>query len=106
MIEGNKKEVKFCCPSCGYEYLPAEVFIPDSLLGKPKDIERSIEGKILLHDGYDQEPEETFTCEHCGKPFRVVAHMSFETFYDSKRDFLTAYSEPLYKEKRYHLEEN
>ena len=106
MIEGNKKEVKIKCPKCDCEYLPGEVYVPSQLVGQPKDIERSIEGKILLHDGIDQDFEETFICEKCGKPFKVVAHMSFETFYDAKRDFTTDYSEPLYKEERFRLEEN
>lgn len=105
MLEGNKKEVKVCCPKCGCEYLPGEIYVPDRLVGQPKDIERTPDGKILLHDGTDQDIEETFVCEKCGKPFKVIAHMFFETVYEAKRDVLESYTEPLYKEERFYLEE-
>ena len=36
------------CPHCGCEYLPAEVFYPKYLLGKPFNIIRDEEGTILM----------------------------------------------------------
>ena len=30
------------CPNCGAEYLPAEIFLPDSFLGRPGVVDKTI----------------------------------------------------------------
>ena len=54
------------CPYCGYNYVPAEIMMPDDFLGKPENIVRDALGKILYHDyPEDSQPSQstTFTCE-------------------------------------------
>lgn len=102
----EQKPIVIKCPRCDCEYLPGEIYIPDRLVGQPKDIERTVEGKISLFDGQEQELEESFVCEKCGKPFKVVAHMSFETTYDNKSDFTEEYHTHLFGNNRIHLNED
>ena len=67
------------CPHCGCEYLPAEVFYPKYLLGKPFNIIRDEEGTILGYNGEEADPIETFECEHCNKKFKVEVVMTFKS---------------------------
>ena len=93
------------CPKCDWEYLPGEIFIPNRLVGQPKDVEKDINGKILDFDGWPQDLEETYICDHCGKPFKVYVHMDFTAEYDSKSDFSESYKSQIYKNPRITLEE-
>lgn len=47
-----KQFVAIKCPHCGYEYLPAELFIADDLVGTPESngVVRDALGKILYVD--------------------------------------------------------
>ena len=51
----TKKVEKIVCPQCGMEYLPAEIYLPNYLLGKPTRIVRDENGKILDYDGINIE---------------------------------------------------
>lgn len=105
MKDDLRKDIVIKCPRCDCEYLPGEIYLPKHLVGQPKEVERTVEGKIWMYDGIEQNTEETFICEKCGKPFKVKASMSFETTYDAAHDFSEDFSTPLYKEDRIHLEE-
>lgn len=63
---------KIKCPYCGWEYLPGEIFCPNSVVGQPETVLRDQLGHIL-YDEYkeDQLPEmdETYVCDNCNKPF-------------------------------------
>jgi rubredoxin len=83
------------CPNCGYEYLPAEIYYPDSLLGKPSDITRTPEGKIDFYTGSTMDLTETFECPHCGCYFSVSGDINFNTNIIS----LTDNDETVYKLK-------
>ena len=39
-MKDNKSNI-IICPNCGAEYLPAEIFLPDSFLGKHKTINKN-----------------------------------------------------------------
>ena len=106
LIKDTKKEVVIRCPKCDYEYLPSEIFIAKHLVGDARDVERTYDGKIYLHNGIMQDFNESFICEHCGKPFKVKANMSFETTYDAENDVTEDYITSLYKKDRLHLDEN
>lgn len=67
------------CPYCHYEYLPAEIFIPSALLGRPKDIIRDIDGQILEYEGVPQDLTETYICDKCNRVFGITMKMSFTT---------------------------
>lgn len=74
----DNKDIVIKCPSCGYEYLPGEIYLPRHFLGQPKEIERTIEGKIDVEFGLPQDLTERFVCDKCLKPFCVKANLSFE----------------------------
>lgn len=65
------------CPICGYEYLPAEIFLPNDFLGKPKNIVKDIGGKILSYEGSSMNDTETYKCDSCGTLFEVVSTTNF-----------------------------
>lgn len=70
------------CPKCGYEYVAAEVFFPEDLLGKPNNIIRDDNGKIILVEGEQPETTETFVCENCNTEFRVRLGIQTESKYN------------------------
>ena len=60
------------CPHCGYEYLAGEIFYPDSVFGRPKQIIRDTLGHIIYEDyeeGSEPSDTEKFYCENCDRPF-------------------------------------
>ena len=63
MFEREEESIVIKCPNCGVEYLPGEIYIPNNLVGQPKDIERTIDGKIDVYSGIPQNLTETFECE-------------------------------------------
>jgi len=76
----KKKYEVITCPHCGYEYLPAEIYIPDSFFGKPYEIDREgVSGKIDYFFGSSMDLDERYTCDKCNQPFRVTAKVQFTT---------------------------
>lgn len=84
------------CPHCNSEYLPGEIYMPNSLIGQPDEVVRDALGKIIYED-YDtpeREPDmiEQFTCEYCNKPFIVEATVTYKTREEApEKDFSTQY---------------
>lgn len=70
---------KIICPKCGYEYTISEIFIPQYLLGKPRNIIRDDLGRIEVYDGIEQDLTEEYTCDKCNTTFNVNATITFET---------------------------
>ena len=68
------------CPTCGQEYLPAEIYLPNEFLGKPKNIMKDINGKILGFDGIKMNDTESYKCDRCDTMFEVVS----TTYFNSK----------------------
>lgn len=91
------------CPKCGYEYLPAEILLPQYILGQPDDIVRDESGKIKKYTGADFSLDEDFTCVCCGCNFKVEGTANFVTkeIMDMDGDYCTT----LYTD-RVKLEEN
>ena len=65
------------CPMCGYEYLPAEIYLPNEFLGKPKNIMKDVNGKILGYEGTKMNDTETYKCDNCDSLFKVVSTTNF-----------------------------
>ena len=65
------------CPVCGYEYLPAEIFMPNEFLGKPKNIMKNVDGKIIGYEGIKMNDTETYKCDNCDSLFEVVSTTNF-----------------------------
>ena len=51
MNDIDKKVEYIVCPKCGREYLPAEIYLPNSFLGRPHDIYRLTNGKVESFEG-------------------------------------------------------
>ena len=84
------------CPHCDREYLAAEIYVSKFILGKPNDIQRTVEGKILEHGGTAPYLDETFECEKCFKPFSAKMTIKVETEKITKYDFSEDYVSPIY----------
>ena len=96
----NKKLVTIECPRCGCSYLPAEIYLPNSFLGKPSEIEKTHTGKIDVFDGMSMNTVEEYVCDRCGTKFRVVAHVNFKSFeVDDSKKFNSTYVTPLHTQK-------
>ena len=75
------------CPHCSHEMVPAEIFMPGDLLGRPTTIIRDAFGKILyLEYEPDCEPVlvEKFFCDNCEKPFLVEPVVSYKVKKESE----------------------
>ena len=92
-----RKFETIACPNCGYEYLPAEIYIPKSYFGKPFMIERDQDGKLVNYEGSSIDLFETYTCDKCNHTFRVISKIGFSTEEDKLENFDEEYSSPLYK---------
>ena len=85
------------CPNCGYEYSPAEIFIPYNLVGKPEYVLRDEEGKITKILGLPIDLEEEFTCDKCNTTFVVTANINYDVRIDPQLDFAHEYETRLTK---------
>lgn len=93
----KEKMVTIKCPFCGCEYLPAEIYIPDAMIGHPKYIEKDINGKILNCYGKMYDPIEYYTCDKCNTRFKIKADTKFNTYIDNKTNFNEDYTISLKK---------
>ena len=82
------------CPNCGREYLPAEIYIPNSFFGKPEYIKLK-DNKIDKLFGTSMDLKEHYCCDSCGKSFNITAKISFNTEIDDKHDFEEEYETKL-----------
>lgn len=73
------KKTTIRCPHCNAEYLPAEIYYPNSFLGKPFNIIKDGDDNILGYNGTDMNTVETYICDHCNKQFAVDASITFKT---------------------------
>ena len=65
------------CPTCGYEYLPAEIFLPNEFLGKPKNIIKNSDGKIVGYEGIKMNDTELYRCDNCDCTFEIISTTNF-----------------------------
>lgn len=101
----NQKVETIVCPCCGREYLPAEIFMPNSFLGKPSNIIKTRDGKIDVFIGQSMDLQETYICDKCLKPFKVTAKVQFKSEYQPNIDFNSTHTTSL-KEDKLHLFED
>jgi DNA-directed RNA polymerase subunit M/transcription elongation factor TFIIS len=67
------------CPNCGAEYLPEEIFYPNSVFNKNIEVVRDEKGKIVYKNGNSFCLTEEFECENCGCNFSIESKVSFIT---------------------------
>ena len=96
---------KVICPICGQEYLPSEIFNPDAVFGKQRDITKSDSGEIRFYLGDDPDLEEEFICDNCNTKLKINMIMTFnvEPF---KEENFEDYSTKIDKPKKIKLDEN
>mgnify|MGYP006988847762 CR=1 FL=1 len=93
------------CPVCGTNYLPSEIFMPDSFFGKQRDITRNASGEIEFYLGDDPDYEEEFVCESCLTKLKIRANLNFNVEVNNGEDFDEDYSTPINKPKKIKLDE-
>lgn len=81
------------------EYLPAEIYMPNSLLGQPKQIFRFDDGTIDDFTGKDMDLYEQYTCDKCGTMFKVKAYIKFNSYIEESSNFSQEYKTQLHKAK-------
>ena len=92
----SHKSAIISCPHCKAEYLPGEIYMPNSIIGQPDEVVKDSFGKIIYEDYYTPEREpaltESFTCEYCDKPFIIEAVVSYKTMTEApEKDFKNQY---------------
>ena len=95
-MKDNKSNI-IICPNCGAEYLPAEIFLPDSFLGKPETINKNSRGEIIYYSGESMSLKEKYICDYCNKTFKVNGKIQFNAIINKDVDFDEDYSRPLKK---------
>ncbi len=76
----SKKLDVITCPYCGREYLPSEIYLPNSFLGKVTDVMRMVDGSIEAYFGKNMDLKESYICDKCNSEFNVQAKVTFKTF--------------------------
>lgn len=94
-----KKLELITCPKCGCEYFPAEIFIPQSIIGTVKNIKRDQNNKIISYEGVPFDNIETFECNVCNCTFKAIARMSYTSEYRDELSFNEDYVTPIVKRK-------
>jgi DNA-directed RNA polymerase subunit RPC12/RpoP len=94
----SKKFDKISCPNCGAEYLTSEIFIPSFVFGKPTDIIKDEDGKILDCGGQEPDTTETYICDYCGKGFKAVVKLQYYVTTDKVANFEEEYVSSLHKD--------
>lgn len=84
------------CPNCGAEYLIAEIFMSQDILGHPKNINKDSSGKIIYYNGQEPETTEKYCCDYCNKSFEVEIRMQTSSQLD-ELDFDEEYTSTIYK---------
>lgn len=70
---------KIKCPHCGAEYIPEEIFYPDSVFNKNVKPIRDENNKLILVEEEYFNLEEEFECYYCGCKFKVTGTTNFKT---------------------------
>ena len=100
-----KKTITIECPYCHMQYLPSEIYLPNSFFGKPQYIEKDYSGKIIDYCGKDMDLTEVYTCDKCNTQFSIKAKIFFETAKFTKHNINDQYVVQL-KKKQLMLDEN
>jgi DNA-directed RNA polymerase subunit RPC12/RpoP len=87
------------CPKCGAEYLPAEIFYPDVVLGNPENIIKDKKGKIEFFIGESVNLTEEYTCYTCNCKFLVEGSVKFNTKESPKSKFDEDYKTVVYSNR-------
>ena len=87
----NRKLDVITCPFCGREYLPSEIYLPDSFLGKATNVMRMADGTIETFFGKNMDLKESYRCDKCDSEFDVQAKVTFKSFPHEDKSFKEEY---------------
>ena len=83
------------CPHCNAQYLPAEIYMPGSFVGRTDDLVKDALGKIIYEDykkGHEPDMIERYTCDYCDKLFIVEATVTYKSMAEEpEKDFQNQY---------------
>lgn len=81
---------KIRCPYCGAEYVPSEIFMPETLLDKSTIIDKDSNGIIENIEGEEAELIESYICDYCNKEFVVNANVVYNVVKeDVEEEYIT-----------------
>ena len=83
------------CPRCGWQYLPAEIYVDRAFFGRPTRIDRDEIGRIIDYEGTSVDQFETYICDHCNVEFRTQCKMTMITEETRLANFDEEYIAPL-----------
>lgn len=105
-MKSSKRFDIICCPNCGAEYLPREIYVPDAFFGKNVDIEKEhLTHKIIYDGGKPLGLNESYICDYCNTPFIVKAYIRFSVQEDERHNFNKLYATSLKKNSLFLSEE-
>lgn len=80
-VDETKYQV-ITCPYCGAQYVPAEIYMPEDLVGRTDSVIKDPLGKLMYVD-YQEDHEQdliaTYRCDHCDHDFTVEASITFKS---------------------------
>lgn len=94
-MQAAKQASKIKCPKCGYEYLPSEIYLPNTFFGKNYRIDRDENGKIVNFSGEKMNLNESFECWNCHTAFKVHTVVMFQCSIDKEKNFNEDYETKL-----------
>ena len=65
------------CPYCGCEYHPAEIFLPEYVIGRPTAVLKDDNGVIEKVVADTTSLEEYYQCDKCNNSFKVTLDFEF-----------------------------
>jgi hypothetical protein len=76
------------CPKCNAEYFLEELFIPDEVIGKHKDVVKDLKGKIVYSKEVSESSEicDDYICDYCGANFKYKIKLQVEPIYSEETD--------------------
>lgn len=77
--ETSSEETIIKCPKCGREYLLAEIYYPEDLTGKPQNIIKDENGKIISYSGIPSTKNQEFICDSCNSKFSINCNIEVST---------------------------
>ena len=63
------------CPKCKAQYLLGEIFIPECVIGQPKNIKKDEKGKLEFYSGVHSDNVEYYKCDYCDNTFKVTVDL-------------------------------
>lgn len=67
------------CPKCKAQYTVQEIFTPDIVVSKCKDIIKTPDGELVGCNGIEEPFEEEYACDFCYTRFKIKGNFVWNT---------------------------